>query len=352
MTDLATDHRTEADDAAAPSQKRTRPAPAVAVRFLGIGTALPAARLTNADLERRLDTNDTWIRERTGIRSRRIAGEDDTTARLATIAGRRALDDAGLAAGDIDLVILATATPDTPCPATASRVAEALGTRGAAFDLDAACSGFVYALHVGSLLAAGPGVERVLVIGADRFTSLIDPDDRSTAVLFGDGAGAVVIGALAPDDAAARHAGGAPAPGVLSVDLGGDPGGADVLHVPAGSEHVVMDGPELFRRATRAIASSATAALELAGATPDDVDLFVPHQANVRIIDAAAKRLGVPPERTMVNLADLGNTSAASIPLALADARAAGRMPEGTQVLLVGIGAGLAWASCFVRWSA
>lgn len=331
---------------------RVRPEPAVPVRFLGIGTALPSTRLTNADLEQRLDTNDAWITERTGIRSRRVAGEDDTTTGLAAIAGRRALDDAGFDPDDIDLVILATATPDRPCPATASRVAEALGTRGASFDLDAACSGFVYALHVGASLASGPGVSRVLVIGADRFTSLIDPEDRSTAVLFGDGAGAVVLGALDPDDAARRSAARVPLPGVLGVDLGGDPAGADILHVPAGRDYVVMDGPELFRRATRAIAASSAAALDQAGMSADDVDLFVPHQANLRIIDAAARRLGIPAERTMVNLADLGNTSAASVPLALADARAAGRLDEGSQVLLVGIGAGLAWASCLVRWSA
>ena len=348
---LATDHHRTSTTGALPST-HARPAPAVPVRFLGLGTALPATRLTNSDLEQRLDTSDTWITDRTGIRSRRIAGPDDTTAGLAAIAGRRALDDAGIDAGDIDVVILATATPDQPCPATASRVAAALGTKGAAFDVDAACSGFVYALHTGALLAAGPGVSKVLVVGADRFTSLIDPQDRATAILFGDGAGAVVLGAIEPDDDDARHAAGVALPGVLSVDLGGDPAGADILHVPPGHEYVVMDGPELFRRATRAIASSATIALEQAGASADDVDLFVPHQANVRIIDAAARRLGIPPERTMVNLADLGNTSAASVPLALADAHAAGRLSEGSQVLLVGIGAGLAWASCFIRWSA
>lgn len=318
---------------------RTAP-PVLPCRFLGIGTALPAAVVTNLDLVQHLDTTDAWITERTGIRARHVAGHGETTAELAVQAGQRALDDAGVSAESIDLIVLATSTPDQPCPATAAQVAARLGTRGAAFDVNAACSGFAYAVHLVAALLADPGIGMALVIGADRLTSLVDPDDRSIAVLFGDGAGAVVMGSGTTGDA-----------GILGSDVGGDPTGIEVIHVPAGTRYLTMDGQELFRRATRALANSGFAALQQAGATPDDVDLYVPHQANARIISAAAHRLGIPPERTVISLAQVGNTSAASLPLGLAAAREDGRLPDGTRVLLTGVGAGLAWSSLYLRWA-
>ncbi|MCU1453420.1 MAG: fabH [Acidimicrobiales bacterium] len=335
--------------AIAPAGRRLDAPPALLpARFLGVGSALPDGVVTNAQLEARLDTTDTWIRERTGILERRVHAPGDTTVDLAVTAGRRALEHAGVDPSAVDLVVLATSTPDTACPASSSRVQAALGTSGAAFDLNAACAGFAYALHVGAALLADPAMRHVLVIGADRFTSVVDPEDRGTTILFGDGAGAVLLGRVTDADRADLRV----APGVLGADLGGDGNGADILHQPPGERYIVMDGPELFRRATRALAASCEAALAAAGATAADVDLFVPHQANARIITATANRLGIPAEQVVVNIDRLGNTAAASVPLALAEAHADGRLVPGSRVLLAGIGAGLAWASLYIRWAA
>jgi 3-oxoacyl-[acyl-carrier-protein] synthase-3 len=299
----------------------------------GWGVALPPTVVTNTHLEAFLDTTDAWITERTGIRRRRIGG---TTAELAADAGRRAIHRAGLSACDIDHVLLATTTPDRAVPATASEVQERLGVRGGACDLNAACSGFVYGLvHAHGLL--GLGLRRVLLVGAETMSRITDAGDRGTAILFGDGAGAVVLEARPGP------------PSLLGWDLGSDGSAAGLLSADIGGV-LRMDGPEVFRRAVRTTVSSAQAALDRAGVGAGDLALVVPHQANVRIIAAVCERLGVPVERAVTVLEWTGNTSAASIPLALADAADRGRLADGDLVLLAGFGAGLTWASAVLRW--
>ncbi|MEX2658657.1 MAG: beta-ketoacyl-ACP synthase III [Acidimicrobiales bacterium] len=306
----------------------------VGARITGWGTALPDQVVTNADFAARLDTSDEWIFERSGIRERRMGG---TTGRLAVEAGRAALKDAGVEAGDIELVVLATSTPDQTMPATANFVQDELGIRGGAFDLNAACSGFVYALVAGYGMAA-LGTRRILVIGADVMSQITDQEDRGTAVLFGDGAGAVVLEAT-------------DGPGqLLGWDLGSDGAARHLLYADRGG-FTKMDGKEVFRQAVRVMVTSATRALAAAGVAAADVKLLVPHQANVRIIDSACQRLGVPGDRASLVLERTGNTSAASIPLALADAADAGRLDDGDLVLLVGFGAGMSWASAVLRWA-
>lgn len=306
---------------------------------VGCGSAVPEGRLTNADLERRgLDTNDEWIVERTGIRERRMAGPDDTTAALATAAGAGAIKDAGLTPDDIGFVVLATTTPDQVLPSTSTAVQEALGVRCGAVDVSAACAGFVYALGMASSLVETARADNVLVIGAETLTRIVDPMDRGTAILFGDGAGAAVL--------ARSEAGG----GLLSWDTGCDGSLTSLLEVPAGEAYMLMDGPEVFRKAVRVVVESSAAALTAAGVAADDIALFVPHQANVRIISAACDRLGIPSERAFVNIERYGNTSAASVPLALHEAVECGRVADGDLVLLSGFGAGMAWASAVLRW--
>lgn len=303
-------------------------------RLTGWGAALPEKVVTNADLEATLDTSDEWIRERTGIRERRVGG---STTELAVAAGRQALARAGREGADVDLVLLATCTPDQAMPASAATVQHALGVSGGAFDLNAACSGFVYGLVAadGFLRA---GVQRVLLIGAETMSSIVDWDDRGTAILFGDGAGAVVL---------ERGEG----PGrLLGFDLGSDGSLRHILEADHGGT-IHMDGPEVFRRAVRIMVESAEAALERAGATVADVALFVPHQANTRIIDSAVAKLGVPTDRVANVLATTGNTSAGSIPIALAHAADAGRLQAGDLVLMVGFGAGMSWASAVLEWA-
>lgn len=323
----------------------------------GWGLALPEDRLTNADWEARVETSDDWIVERTGIRERRVAGPDESTATLAIAAGAAAIKSADLTPEDIGLCIVATATPEQPIPSTAAFVQEALGLRCGAFDVDAACSGFVYALVSGASLLATAGMGAVLVIGAETLLRITDWSDRSTCVLFGDGAGAVV---LAPDGPTAPE----PGPGLLAWDLGNDGSAAHLLCVPAGGSrqpatpetaaaglhYLKMDGKEVFRRAVRATVESAATTLGAAGLDVSDLDLFIPHQANIRIIDAAANRLGIPAGRTFVNVERFGNTSAASIPIALAEAADGGRLSPGDLVLLTGFGAGMSWASALIRW--
>jgi 3-oxoacyl-[acyl-carrier-protein] synthase III len=300
----------------------------------GWGTALPDHIVTNLDYERRLDTTDAWIIERTGISERRHGG---TTAGLAIEAGRQAIEMAGLTGADIQFVMLATTSPDYQIPSTASEVQEQLGIAGGACDLNAACSGFVYALVQAHGLIA-MGLDRVLVIGAETLARLTDQDDRNTAILFGNGAGAVVIEAV-------------DGPGeMLAFDLGSDGSARYVLEAPIGG-YMTMVGKEVFRRAVTVMVESARASIASAGLTIDDIDLVIPHQANIRIIEAACSRLGVPMDRVVTVLQRTGNTSAASIPLAMADALENDRIERDANVLLVGFGAGMSWASAVLRWT-
>jgi 3-oxoacyl-[acyl-carrier-protein] synthase III len=319
----------------------------------GWGTALPDGRLTNADLEQRVDTSDQWIVERTGIRERRVAGPEDSTATLAIAAGAEAIKQAGITPLDIELLIVATATPEQPIPHTGAFVGEGLGLRCGSFDLGAGCAGFVYELVTGASLLASGGLGHVLIVGAETLSRIIDPADRTTAILFGDGAAALVLEA-SPDDG----------PGLLSFDLGCDGSLAGLLEIPAGGsrqpttaetlaeglQYLKMQGPEVFRRAVRVVVESATTALTRAKVASSQIDWFIPHQANARIIDAAASRLGIPAERTIVNIERYGNTSAASIPLALAEAADAGQFEDGQLILVSGFGAGMTWGSAVLRW--
>lgn len=304
----------------------------------GLGAAVPDARLTNADLEARLDTSEAWIVARTGIRERRVAAASDTSGSLAIEACAAAIKDGGLVPDDVDLLILATTTPDQALPQTSALVHDGLGLRGGAFDVGAACAGFVHALVVGATLLDAGGLHTVAVVGSETLTRIVDPEDRATVPLFGDGAAAVV---LQP---------GRPGYGLLAWDLGCDGSASGILAIPPGERFIRMEGQEVFRRAVRAVIASAEKALQRAGLTAADVDLFVPHQANARIIALAGGRLGVTPERTMVNVDCYGNTSAASVPLALSEAADAGRLSDGDVVLLSGFGAGMTWASALMRW--
>jgi 3-oxoacyl-[acyl-carrier-protein] synthase-3 len=300
----------------------------------GWGTALPATVVTNADFEARLDTTDAWITERTGIRERRHGG---STAELAIEAGRGALEMAGLTGDDIDLVLLATTSPDYQIPSTASQVQDELGIRGGACDINAACSGFVYGLVQAHGLIA-MGLNRVLLIGAETLSRLTDQEDRNTAILFADGAGAVVLEAT--DDAGQ----------LLAFDLGSDGSARKLLEAPIGG-YMQMNGKEVFRRAVTVMVKSANTSLAAAGITSDDLALVVPHQANIRIIESACSRLGIDSDRVATVLATTGNTSSASIPLALVDALENGRVSRDDHVLLVGFGAGMSWASAVLRWT-
>ena len=305
-------------------------------RIIGWGTALPDGVLTNADLEARLDTTDEWITERTGIQERRQGG---TTAGLAAEAGRAAIEHAGVDPASIDLLILCTTSPDRSLPASASRVQELLGLDCGAFDLNAACSGFVYGMAAANGYIA-MGSERILLIGAETLDRMTDPDDRNTAILFGNGGGAVVVDAI-PDDEPDQ---------LLGWDVGSDGSAEHILYSEVGG-YMQMDGREVFRRAVRVMVASANKAMERAGVTADDIALVVPHQANIRIIDSACQKLGFSRDQTALVLHATGNTSAASIPLALADALDSGRANDGDLVLLVGFGAGMTWASAVLRWS-
>jgi 3-oxoacyl-[acyl-carrier-protein] synthase-3 len=325
--------------------------------FSGWGTALPERVLTNGDLEQLVDTDDAWIVERTGIRERRIATGDETTASLGIAAGLEAVKQAGLTPDMIDLLVVATTTPEQTMPHTGAFIADGLGLHCGSFDVGASCSGYTYALVTAAALLGAGHLRNALVIGSDTLTQFVDPTDRGTCILFGDGAGATVLTTV--DDPTNPDA-----PGLLAWDFGCDGRATGVLGIPAGGsrvrgtaetiaagEHYVkMQGQEVFRRAVRAVVDSGMVTLERAGVASSDVTWFVPHQANVRIIDAAAQRLGIPRERTIVNIERYGNTSAASIPLALAEAADDGRLVDGDLVLLSGFGAGMAWATALVRW--
>lgn len=305
------------------------------MQILGWGTALPDRVVTNHDLEKTLDTSHEWIVERSGIHERRIG---DSTADLAIEAGRAAIASAGVDPGSIDLTILATTTPDQSVPATSARVHGALGLGGGAFDLNAACSGFVYGLVAANGLLTS-GARRILLIGAETLSRITDWEDRNTAVLFGDGGGAIVLERVADEGQ------------LLAWDLGLDAEAREILQCDIGA-FIQMDGREVFKRAVRVLVDSATRTLAAAKVKPGDVKLLVPHQANMRIIQAACDRLGIDLDRAALVLHRTGNTSSASIPLALVDAIDQGRLEQGDLVLLAGFGAGMTWGSALIRWQA
>ena len=305
------------------------------IRITGWGIAVPDKVVTNHDMAARLDTSNEWIVERTGIRQRHIGG---TTSGLAIEAGQAALACAGKSADDIAHVVLATTTPDCIVPGTAPSVQHGLGIHGGAFDINAACSGFVYGLiTVAGLIAVGSGP--VLLIGCDTLSKITDMDDRKIAIIVGDGAGAVVVEPMDGPGA------------LLSWNMSSDGSLKHLLKCEHGGT-LYMDGKEVFRRAVRVVVESAEQAMADAGVGPDDVSLMVPHQANVRIITAACQRLGIPEERTVVVIDRYGNTSSASVPLALHDAIADGRVHDGDTLLLTGFGGGMTWASAVIRWNA
>jgi 3-oxoacyl-[acyl-carrier-protein] synthase-3 len=315
----------------------------------GVGHYLPDRVVPNAEFETLLDTSDDWIRSRSGIERRHFAAEGQTTSDLATRAARAALADAGLEPDEIDAIIVATSTADLTFPSVATMVQAALGmTRGFAFDIQAVCAGFVYALANGSALIASGQAQRILVIGAETFSRLMDWTDRSTCVLFGDGAGALVLEAAEGNGTSADR-------GVLATDLHSDGRFKDLLYVDGGvSTHSTgmlrMQGKEVFRHAVEKLAQTAHASLEKAGLTAEDVDWIVPHQANLRIITATAQRMQVPMDRVVMTVQDHGNTSAASIPLALSVGRQRGQIKEGDLIVTEAIGGGLAWGSVVLRW--
>jgi 3-oxoacyl-[acyl-carrier-protein] synthase-3 len=321
----------------------------------GWGRYVPSHVLTNADLERLVDTSDEWIRTRTGIRERRVAAADETTASMAAVASLRAIRTAGIEPDDIDLILLATLTPDYWMPSTAALVKEAIGnTRASAMDVAAACSGFVYAFATAQAWIASGLANNVLVIGAELLTRFLDYTDRSTCILFGDGAGAVVL-------SASEEPGGG-----LGIEMTTEPQGAYMIWLPAGGaksppsaatiargEHYIrMEGKETYRFATKTMATTALESVRKSGLQPSDIDLFIPHQANIRIVEAVAKGLGLPMERMYVNLDKYGNTSAASVPIALAEAVNEGRVKVGDRVCIVAFGAGFTSGAVTIEWTA
>jgi len=320
-------------------------APLVRSRLAGIGGYLPQHVVSNDDLARTVETTDAWIRERTGIAQRHIASPHETCAYMATEAARAALANAGAGPADVDAIILATATPDQAFPATALRVQAALGAKGFGFDLSAACCGFVYALSVADAMIKVGQVRGVLVIGSEVYSRILNWRDRNTCVLFGDGAGAVYLRAGEPGDTR----------GILSTHLHADGTLGDILYVdgavgqPERSGHLIMRGQEVFRHAVHRLAEAVDEALAANGLERSAVDWLVPHQANLRIIEGIRKRLDLPPERVVLTIDRHANTSAASIPLALADANAAGKLLPGQLLLLEGLGGGLTWGSALVR---
>jgi 3-oxoacyl-[acyl-carrier-protein] synthase III len=325
----------------------------IAVGISGVGSYVPERVLTNGDLEAMVETSDEWIVTRTGIRERHIAEPDQAASDLALPAAREALAQAGVEPEELDLVIVATATPDMLFPATAALVADALGARkAAAYDLLAGCTGFVYALSQAYGQVATGLSSRALVVGAEVLSKITNWQDRSTCILFGDGAGAAVVRPVA-------------AGGIAGFELGADGSGGPDLCVPAGgsrrplstgaleeeAQFIRMNGAEVYRFATRVMVTSAEELLATCGASIDDVDLYVPHQANKRIVDHVVKHLGLDPGKVLMNIDRYGNTSSASIPICLAEAQAAGRLEEGTRVLMSAVGAGLTWGSVYLTWT-
>lgn len=322
--------------------------------ILGTGYYVPEKRVTNQDLEQMVDTNDAWIVERTGIRERRVAEQGTPVSELGCKAAMMALEDAGVRAEELDLIIFATLTPDYYIPATACVLQTKLGAvKAAAFDLEAACSGFVYASAIASQFIESGIYKKILVVGAEVLSNIVDWDDRNTCILFGDGAGAAVFGPVPEGE------------GVLAFDLGADGTGGDTLIVPAGGSaeatteatvqagrhFMQMDGKAVFRFAVKVMGKTVLDSLAKIGMDKSEIDHLVPHQANIRIVQAAAKRLDMPMEKVFVNLDKYGNTSAASIPIALAEAQREHRFKKGDVIALAGFGAGLTWASCILRWT-
>jgi 3-oxoacyl-[acyl-carrier-protein] synthase-3 len=323
------------------------------VSIIGTGSYVPERVLTNADLEKLVDTSDEWILARTGIRERRIAGENEHTSDLAAKAAERALENAGITANDLDLIIVATATPDMLFPSTACFVQKQIGAKKAAcFDMSAACSGFLYALEIAQQFITSHTYNNVLVIGAEKLSSIVDWTDRNTCVLFGDGAGAAILRSRA-----GSH-------GVISTYMGSNGEYTDILSMPGGGSRfpitkenvdqrlntIKMSGKEVFKHAVNAMHTAAMCALEQSGLRPQDLACIIPHQANMRIIEALATRMDLPMERFMVNLDRFGNTSAAAVAMALDEANRTGRMQIGDYVLLVVFGGGLTWASSVIQW--
>ncbi|WP_278548527.1 beta-ketoacyl-ACP synthase III [Paraclostridium bifermentans] len=321
--------------------------------ILGVGSYVPKKVMTNFDLEKIMDTSDEWIRTRTGINERRLVDENEATSDLATKAAIKAIENANLTPEDIDLIIVATITPDMVFPSTACLVqANINATKAAGFDLEAACSGFIYGITIAKQFIETKTYKHVLVIGAEALSTILDYEDRSTAILFGDGAGAVVMGPVEEG-------------GVLSTNLGSDGNGKDYLKVPAGgsklpaSEETVKDrlhyiqmaGSDVFKFAVRIMQGASVKCIESANLSIQDVDYLIPHQANIRIIEASAKRLNLSMEKVYVNLDRYGNMSAASIPVALDEAYREGKIKKGDNVVLVGFGGGLTWGASLVRWS-
>lgn len=333
----------------------TQPFKRLPVAVVGTGSYVPERRLTNADLEKMVDTSDEWIITRTGIRERRIAAPDEHTSDMATKAAERALEAAGLTAEDLDLIIVASITPDTFTPSTACYVQNNLGAKNAAaFDISAACSGFLFALKTAVQYIGCGQAKTALIIAAEKLSTVVNWEDRSTCVLFGDGAGAAVL-----------RVGGQPGDGaVLASDIGSDGTLHDLLQIPGGGSArpitpdnvherlatLAMRGNETFRHAVAHMKDSATSLIERTGIKPEEIKLVIPHQANLRIINAVAQRLTIPSERVFVNLQKYGNTSAAACAIAFDEARREGRFGKGDIVLLVTFGAGLTWSSAAIRW--
>lgn len=325
----------------------------ISVGILGVGSYIPEKIVTNYDLEEKFDTSDKWIVERTGIRERHIVAEGEATSDLATKAAEKALQAAGIGAEELDLIIVGTVTPDMMFPSVACLVQNNIkATNAAAFDLTAVCSGFIYGLSVGSSFIKAGTYKKVLVIGAETLSTITDWTDRNTAILFGDGAGAIVLGETSPGN------------GILGLDLGAEGAGGDLLKVPAGGSRqpasletlsnklhfIHMDGNEVFKFAVKVMGETVNKALKNANLTAADVTCLVPHQANLRIIQSAAKRLGLPMDRVIVNVDKYGNTSAASIPIALDEGVKNGRIKSGDVIVLVGFGGGLTWGAAIIKW--
>lgn len=325
----------------------------IGIGILGTGKYLPEKIITNYDLEKMVDTNDEWIKSRTGISERRVLEDDKATSYMASEAGRKAIEDAGLSPEDIDLIIVSTVTPDMAFPSTACLVQDILGcTNAAAFDLEAACSGFLYGLTMAYGQINSGLCKNILLIGAETLSRIMDWTDRNTCVLFGDGAGAAVIGEVPKGK------------GILSMDLGADGKGGKFLTQPAGGSlmpateksvedrmhYIKMEGNEVFKFAVRTMAETSKKIIAEAGLEIADIDFLVPHQANIRIIDSSRKKLKLDKDKVIVNLDKYGNMSSASIPVALDEALKDGRINENDNVILVGFGGGLTWGSCLLKW--
>lgn len=304
--------------------------------IIGIGKYVPEKVVTNADLEKMMDTSDEWIRTRTGIEERRIAGDDIHTSDMAFEAAKRAIDNAGIVPGEIDLILVATVTPDQPFPTVACMLQEKLGaTKAAAMDVSAACAGFMYGVITAKQFIETNAYKYVLVVGVEKLSKITDWTDRNTAVLFGDGAGAAVIGPVSGNR------------GILSFELGADGTGGKHLYQ---DEYIIMNGREVFKFAVRQMGESCVNVLEKAGLEKEDVDFFIPHQANIRIMEASRQRLGLPEEKMSKTINKYGNTSSASIPIAMVEEYEAGKIKDDDIVVMVGFGGGLTWGAIAIRW--